>query len=84
MFVASTGPQGYEITLSLEVINHYISDLMLGEVPWLNTTMACIFPRPWKEARVRQEAPEFPNDQLHHDVEMYLGEYRYGNAGRGR
>ena len=77
MFVSSTGPPFYDMTLSIEVINHFIADIMLGEQPWLNTSIACTYPHPWKETKPRPPTPEIPNDAIQHPVNHYVGYYNH-------
>ena len=82
LFVASTGPPLFEVTLSLELILHYISDIVIGTEPWLNTTIACEFPRPWKQPKERPPPEEYPNDKMLQPASFYTGEFEHPGFGR--
>jgi hypothetical protein len=47
IFTSTNGPVRLETWDGLRVIHHYISDILLGMNPWLNSTSACKFPDPW-------------------------------------
>ncbi|PVD35054.1 hypothetical protein C0Q70_06335 [Pomacea canaliculata] len=47
IFMTTNGHKGSDVMYTLEEIFYYITDLFLGEEPWLNTTNACQFPQPW-------------------------------------
>ena len=50
MFASVNGPDGaFESGFHLNTIFYYISDYLLGEKPWLNTSTACTYPEPWSQ-----------------------------------
>ncbi|GFS03826.1 protein flp-like [Elysia marginata] len=55
-------------------ITYTVTDLLLGEEPWINETSACTFPEPWIKL------PEFPDVKLDtkepdHPFESYIGTF---------
>ena len=58
----------------LQAITYTVTDLLLGEEPWINETSSCTFPEPWVKL------PEFPDVKLEtkepdHPLESYIGTF---------
>lgn len=50
VFVAANGATGEGSSTGERLILSYVSDVLLGLQPWLNSTTACSFPLPWEDA----------------------------------
>ncbi|XP_025085225.1 uncharacterized protein LOC112558780 [Pomacea canaliculata] len=83
IFIASTGDKPSEVTFSFQEILFYITDLFLGEEPWLNTTNACQFPQPW--VNTTGQTPSNDTNIVPGDIENpqdFVGQYEnrlFGN-----
>ena len=71
LFASTNGPPTIDNTWGLILILQMVTDILLQETPWMNTTSACIFPSPWKPKIVQKERA-LPDDHL--EV-MSLGGY---------
>ena len=61
IYASVNGPDGgFESGFHLNTIFYYISDYLLGETPWLNTSTACTYPEPWSKP---------PKSRVHEIVE---------------
>ncbi|KAK3599542.1 hypothetical protein CHS0354_006677 [Potamilus streckersoni] len=77
IFASLNGPAVTNLASdALRTIFFYVSDILLGEEPWLNATTACSFPGKWKNSTVRPVS----NDDLHHPFNVILDRY-VGNYG---
>ncbi|KAH3727933.1 hypothetical protein DPMN_053879 [Dreissena polymorpha] len=47
MFASINGPQFPGMDIFIKTVLWYLSDMLLGETPWLNIDTACSFPKPW-------------------------------------
>ena len=47
IYTCFNGPAGESAFIGNQLIHYYVSDLMLGEKPWLNESTARSFPEPW-------------------------------------
>ena len=82
LFASVNGPPTPEASAALQMLLHFVSDLALGEEPWLNTTTACTFPRPWRKPRPKP--PPSPRDlmtprtshALPNNQQEYVGVYK--------
>ena len=54
IYTSVNGPMNDAATQALRVIHFYASDLLLGEVPWLNSSSACRFPEPWLKTALKR------------------------------
>ncbi|XP_067661437.1 uncharacterized protein [Haliotis asinina] len=75
MFVSENGPGTLEGGIAENIIISYISDMLMGDQPWLNSSTACTFPMPWDNW-----PPNIQNnsDVTNTDVECldcYIGKY---------
>ena len=76
LFVSSNGPLGAASSWGLILTLQYLSDLLLGEEPWLNTSTLCTFPEPWKPSPpVVNMTP--PADDPVRDAGDYTGTYHH-------
>ena len=76
LFVSSNGPLGSASSWGLILTLQYLSDLLLGEEPWLNTSTLCTFPEPWKPSPpVDTMTP--PADDPVRDAGDYTGTYHH-------
>ena len=88
IYVTSNGPPASSTTRALKSILQYISDILLGEMPWLNTTTICTFPKPWKTEEKPEESDDEPasfhelsQQNSPHRSSEYMG--KYSNPGFG-
>ncbi|XP_077978990.1 uncharacterized protein LOC144434413 [Glandiceps talaboti] len=82
IFGAVNGPYTSDADSALKRINAYVSDLVLGEEPWLNESTACSYPSPWKPSTRKSvggtEKP-IPSEK---SLKEYEGEYRHPAFGQ--
>ncbi|KAL3878900.1 hypothetical protein ACJMK2_031226 [Sinanodonta woodiana] len=72
IYASVNGPGVTQYSIdTLRTIFFYISDILLGEEPWLNATTACTFPGKWKNATVHPVS----NDDLDHPFDVILDRY---------
>ncbi|KAL3878770.1 hypothetical protein ACJMK2_031101 [Sinanodonta woodiana] len=77
IFASANGPTVDNLAVdAIRTIFFYISDILLGEEPWLNATTACSFPGKWKNSTVDSVS----NDDLDHPFNVILDRY-VGNYG---
>ncbi|XP_046368721.2 penicillin-binding protein 4-like [Haliotis rufescens] len=75
IFVSANGPGTMDEAVAERMISFYISDILIGDQPWLNSSTACTFPLPWDKAP--------PSGQNNSDVtnaeveclDCYVGKY---------
>ena len=74
IFVALTGD---DLSILFRTNIHlYISDLLLGYNPWLNTSTLCTFPHPWATSDTnRQPTEQRKNLTAYRSLEKYVGIY---------
>lgn len=83
VYTAMNGPGGRDAFIANQLIHYFISDVMLGEQPWLDTKSILTFPEPW----LPQEQFVFPSMQVHCEItkglpasrmlNQYVGTYRH-------
>ncbi|XP_067661438.1 uncharacterized protein [Haliotis asinina] len=74
IFTSANGPGTRNFDLQ-NVISFYISDILMGDQPWLNSSTACTYPSPWNEMTPRTQNN---SDVTNTDVECldcYVGKY---------
>ncbi len=49
LFLSISGPPTAEASSGIRTALYYLSDLLIGEETWINTTTVCQFPEPWDE-----------------------------------
>ncbi|XP_046575951.1 penicillin-binding protein 4-like [Haliotis rubra] len=47
IFVSESGPGTSNGEFAENLISFYISDILIGDEPWLNVSTACSYPKPW-------------------------------------
>ncbi|XP_046559560.1 uncharacterized protein LOC124268258 [Haliotis rubra] len=47
IFVSANGPGTKDEEIGEKLISFYVSDILIGDQPWLNSSTACTFPLPW-------------------------------------
>lgn len=60
IFISNNGPGNQNAWFTLYEIFFYIVDLLLQEMPWVNTANACQYPAPW--LKITGQTP--PNDAV--------------------
>ncbi|KAH3843702.1 uncharacterized protein LOC127877099 isoform X3 [Dreissena polymorpha] len=50
LFASMNGPAGNSEIMALSSTVYHVTDRLLGLEPWINTTTACTFPKPWRTA----------------------------------
>ena len=72
VFASENGPGP---TQPLTLIVRFISDILIGESFWLNSSTACTFPEPWTDApNISDNSGDVIHDVIT-DVYKYLGSY---------
>ncbi|PVD35053.1 hypothetical protein C0Q70_06334 [Pomacea canaliculata] len=83
VFITTSGHEDRNVKLTIQEIFFYITDLFLGEEPWLNTTNACQFPQPW--VNTTGQTPSNDTNIVPGDIENpqdFVGQYEnrlFGN-----
>ncbi|XP_046368648.2 penicillin-binding protein 4-like [Haliotis rufescens] len=75
IFVSANGPGTADEGIAENIISFYISDILIGDQPWLNSTTACTFPLPWDKA---PQSGQNNSDVTNAEVECldcYVGKY---------
>ncbi|XP_046368647.2 penicillin-binding protein 4-like [Haliotis rufescens] len=75
IFVSANGPGTTDEGITETIISFYISDILIGDQTWLNSSTACTFPLPWEKMP--------PSGQNNSDVtnaeveclDCYVGKY---------
>ena len=76
LYISTNGPLGSASSWGLILTLQYLSDLLLGEEPWLNTSTLCTFPEPWKPSPpVDTMTP--PADDPVREAGDYTGTYHH-------
>ena len=76
IFISSTGEDDDE--LFRLAVSSYISDLYNEEEPWLNSTLLCSFPKPFRSNAPKRRSRYIPNDvPLDRPIEDYTGTYHH-------
>ena len=80
VFITTNGPGTNQAAVSNGEIFYYLTELVLGETPWINTDTACTFPEPWQNASAQTEGlPDRDrsviDDNGWADVRDYVGSY---------
>lgn len=57
------------------VMHNYLSDVALGECPWLNSSTICSFPEPWMRKSSTSHHTIVKNVHSHRPISTYLGTY---------
>ncbi|XP_067661435.1 uncharacterized protein [Haliotis asinina] len=77
IFTSANGPGTRDEGNAQKAIAYYISDILIGDQPWLNSSTGCTFPMPWEDV---SESSQNNSDITNTEVECldcYIG--RYGN-----
>ena len=61
--------------MPLKTIVGYISDILIGEPAWLNSSTACTFPEPWTAAPHKSDNIGDVIHDVIKDVHKYIGTY---------
>ncbi|XP_067661436.1 uncharacterized protein [Haliotis asinina] len=75
IFVSANGPGTKDEEIAEKLISFYISDILIGDYPWLNSSTACTFPLPWDNWT---PSGQNNSDVTNSDVkcpECYVGKY---------
>ncbi|XP_067661439.1 uncharacterized protein [Haliotis asinina] len=75
IFSSANGPGTANEGIAQNIISFYISDILLGDQPWLNSSTACTFPSPWGKV---PPSTQNNSDVTNTDVECpkcYVGKY---------
>lgn len=79
IYTSCNGPPLSSTTQVLKSILRYVSDIILGETPWLNATTVCTFPAPWvteDEADDNSMSHDpLPDDDPPRPLESYTGTF---------
>ncbi|KAJ8302679.1 hypothetical protein KUTeg_019075 [Tegillarca granosa] len=73
IFTSMTGNDHNYIFRAL--LHNYLSDIALGETPWLNGSTICSFPEPWYTIPVSKHTSVNKNIPLYRDESEYIGSY---------
>ena len=81
-YLSTNGPALFDPP-ALALLTMYISDLLLGEEPWLTAQTACSFPEPWfsKENYSSHQESPYPTDTPATSLEEYIGVYNHPGFG---
>lgn len=79
IFTSMTGQDHNYIFRSL--LHNYLSDIALGETPWLNGSTICTFPEPWYSNPSTTHTSVNKNIPLYRSESEYIGSY--ANDGYG-
>ncbi len=85
LFNDINGPPDSGSSWALMLILQYITDLLLGEEPWLTKEDACRFPAPYDEDDTNNPSsgsiPPIPRDTPPHPLDKYTGKYNHPGFG---
>ncbi|XP_046558560.1 penicillin-binding protein 4-like [Haliotis rubra] len=75
IFSSASGPETTDEAIAQNTISFYVSDILMGDQPWLNSSTACTYPSPWGKL-----PPSTQNNSVvtNSDVECldcYVGKY---------
>ncbi|XP_046576226.1 penicillin-binding protein 4-like [Haliotis rubra] len=77
IFTSANGPGTRDEGNAQKAIAYYISDILMGDQPWLNSSTACTFPMPWEDvSESSQNNSDITNSEVK-CVDCYVG--KYGN-----
>ncbi|KAH3736630.1 hypothetical protein DPMN_043202 [Dreissena polymorpha] len=74
MFASINGPQFPGTDIFIKTVLWYLSDILLGETPWLNIDTACSFPKPWVTPPTFPDIPASPVYENEYLAD-YVGNY---------
>lgn len=74
IFIAMSGEDDNDFFRT--TLSSYIADLFHKETPWLNSTLLCAFPRPWKAPPVPKPDPVIIDVPLQRPITDYVGQYK--------
>ncbi|XP_041357397.1 uncharacterized protein LOC121374360 [Gigantopelta aegis] len=75
IFISQTGPTLHEL------LTFYLTDILLGDQPWLNASTVCSFPAPWAPREGAFDNSFDVTNQKVTDVDKYVGRYGHRFAG---
>lgn len=73
IFIAMTGEDDKDFFRT--TLSSYIADIYHKETPWLNSTLLCAFPLPWKAAPVPKPDPVITEVPLARPIGDFVGQY---------
>ncbi len=75
IFSSANGPGTMDEAIAENVISFFITDILMGDQPWLNSSTACTFPSPWdKMPSDTQNNSDVTNTDVE-CLECYVGIY---------
>ncbi|XP_046575843.1 penicillin-binding protein 4-like [Haliotis rubra] len=75
IFSSANGPETMDEVTAQNTISFYVSDILMGDQPWLNSSTACTYPSPWGKM---PPSTQNNSDVTNSDVECldcYVGKY---------
>lgn len=73
IFIAMTGEDRHDFFRT--TLSSYIADLYHKEAPWLNSTLLCAFPSPWKTPPPPKGIPVITEVPLKRPISDFVGKY---------
>ncbi|XP_062618738.1 uncharacterized protein LOC134280344, partial [Saccostrea cucullata] len=74
--ISVNGPWYMDYTNSLAPLTYVLSDILLGEKPWLDNTTMCSFPSPWKSTGTSATNNNTVSTQTSRlDMSQFTGDY---------
>ena len=80
IYIEESGPQNG--SWAIVHIAQYITDILIGEKPWLNVSTSCSFPEPWRRATYKRNSDALPSSEPPFPLQHYTGTYVNDAFGR--
>ncbi|XP_067661440.1 uncharacterized protein [Haliotis asinina] len=75
IFSSANGPGSTDEGVAQNIISFYVSDILMGDQPWLNSSTACTYPSPWgKMPPSTQNNSDVTNTDVD-CLDCYVGKY---------